>query len=727
MKSLSLAIIMCLSTMLTTPRANAAVQMGGHMDFVLKNGTAVRVFPEAMDLAPLKPRNLSPSRRKINTKPPGGDPCKRLEKEYNKRQGIRERKKKAANKPRKKPNWIKPTPALRGHNFRRAFYLKNKPRGWYYLPREPRLSYKNKKPEATFVKFITDETVEAGGAEGGLFHMMVTYGLTRKEEAELEKELKKAVPGAQLKGMVDLEPSKTGENFIVTSGTLSDEGFAPTGVLTSGRAPNFGGKAAIAGRLSSLGAQLMEATFENTTSDLSVTFAYDYIVKTQAYKAEIRIDMDRIQDMSDCALNLRDKSTSTKTKFDTKGFVVGMLAFGPIGAAIFGLKRKKKTRISEKDIRQGYDTMISMGAVQVVTDQNIPDVDVSAIESSLMTMAMESFTNMQKSFATNQELQAKRSSDQSDADKAAAKQRAKDKASADNYSYFTLTRKQSRMSGVQTFNITKGIALYRTHSMTGNMGGFIRKHKKHIYDEVLLNDPFFKRGTVTVDLDTEALDLYESNMINNAAVEVIVPFKGGSYKNGDVFTRDNISSGGIMKQFTFATRGKDMAKRKCSFRYIETWSLKGGGKWPKAPRAKCAKEMAVTLVPPITTRRIDVEADLAEMEELGVRGADVLLKHNRYGEEVVETARFRVAKGEPYLEQTLFVDKDDKDVQYKIVLTHRDKGKFSSDWALLEDDFVYANLSGLPLSKLEEIRQKVPEVQGIIDELKGLLDQATGS
>ena len=721
---LALAALFTSIGMSVSSTAQAAVQMGAHMDFVLSNGRTIRVFPEAMDLSPIRPGNILPTRQKVNTRPPGGDPCVALKKNYDENTSRRKQIKQAAkNKKPVKPNWIKPHPKLKNINFRRAFFLNNKPRGWYYLPSEPRISFKDDVPEATFVKFVTDETTEAGGAEGGLFHLMVTYGLSKEEQDELAAALKSAVPGAVLKGMVDLEPSKDSDNFVVTSGTLSDEGFSPTGILTSGRAPNYPGqKAAIAGRLSSLGAQLMEASFENTTTDLSVTFAYDYIVKTQAYKAEVRIDMDVIQDIQDCVYQQRDKIKTTKDEFDGKGFAIGLMVAGPIGAIFGGWKKKKKVRIQEQDLRQGYETLLSLGAVQIKIDQNIPDADVSTIESSLMEMAMQSFTSMQQSFATSQELQAKKSSDASEADKEAAKQRARDKRRADKYRYFELKRKQVRRTGVQTFKIEKGVALYRTHSMTGNIGGFIREHKDLIYDEVLLNDPFFRRGTITVDLDTEALDLFEDNMINNAAVEVIVPFPGDPYTNSDVFTRADIASGGIMKQFTFATRGSTTAGSNCPYKYVESWSLKGGGKWPKNPREKCAKEMAVTLVPPIRTRTIDVEADLGEMDELGIRGADVLLRHNRYGREEVETARFRVAKGEAYLEQTLYVDKDNTDVDYKIVLTHRDKGKFSTDWAKLDDDFVYANLSSLPLSTLEQIRQKVPEVKEIIDEVRGLLE-----
>ena len=132
--------------------------------------------------------------------------------------------------------------------------------------------------------------------------------------------------------------------------------------------------------------------------------------------------------------------------------------------------------------------------------------------------------------------------------------------------------------------------------------------------------------------------------------------------------------------------------------------------------------MAVTLVPPIRVRQVDVEADLAEMESLDVRAAEVLLRHKRYGKRRVESARFRVVKAEPYVEKRLFVDKDDSDVEYKIVLTHKTKGKVSTDWMPLEDDYVFANLSGLPLDTLEEIQQKIPEVRELIDDLRAALD-----
>ncbi len=706
------------------PPVHGAVQMGGHMDFVLNNGRTVRVFPEAVDSGPIRPGNILPKRQNAPMKPPGGDPCLRLEAEYNKRTGERQKREQRKNTNQQfNPAWIKKTAKLKAANFRRLHFMQRKPTGWYYLPSEPRVSFKQGIPEATFVKFVTDETVEQGGAEGGLFHVMVTYGLTQDEEKELQEALKDAVPGAVLRGMVDLEPSRSTENFVVTSGILSDEGFAPKGPLKSGQAPSYpGARAALAGRLSSQGAQLMETTFENPTSDLSVTFAYDYIVKTQAYKAEVRIDMDRIQEVADCALQTRDVTKTTSSRFDAKGAILGGLLGGPIGSIFFGWKKDTKVRISEKDLREGYETLLNLGAVQINIEQNLPDADVSVIESSLMTLAMESFTSMQKSFATNEELQARKEANESDVNAEINKQRARDRNKADHHEVFTLKRKHTRMTGVQTLKIEKGIALYRTHTMTGNIGGILRDHKDQVYDTVLLNDPFFKRGIISVDLDTEALDLFAANMINNASVEVIVPFKEGDYSNQDVFKRDDISAAQIMKQFTFAQRGEYKPGAKCAYQYIEKWSMTGGGIWPANPKPRCAREMAITLVPPITVREIDVEADLAEMEQLGIRAAEVLLRHQRYGQEKIEAAEFRLGKGESYLEHPLFVDKDNPAVDYKIVLTHRSKGKFDTEWEPLEDNFVYANLSGLPMDKLEEIRQKIPEIKEIIEEIKDAVE-----
>ena len=531
--------------------------------------------------------------------------------------------------------------------------------------------------------------------------MLVTYGLTKQEESELRALLKQAVPGAVLKGMVDLEPAKNGDNFVVTSGTLSDQGFAPTGILTSGRAPTVAGtKAAIAGRVSATGAQLLEATFDNTTSDLSVTFVYDYIAKTPAYRATVNINLDRINEVLECEKH--QKSTNSKvTGVDFGGAIRNIHTLG-----IWGSPLKRKKIVTEEHLQEAYKSLLLTGAVTIKIDQDLPDVDVTEIENSFMSMAMESFSNMQRSFTD--EKQADKPDDEGKDGKKS------NTPKGDNWKVYTLTRKREKLSGVVTFTMEKGVAVYRTHAMTGNMGGFLREHKDEIFDEVILNDPFFKRGKVWVDMDVEALDLFDKHMVNNASIEVVVPRDGKDYKNTDVFTKTDFSEGRVTTEFTFAS-GKTDGGVNCPFKYMETWSLKGGGKWPKVPQLKCSSAMSITLVPPIEAHTVDVEADLNEMESAGIPAADVQLRYNQYGKSKTETVKFRVVKGENYQEKTVFVDKERPSIEYRLVLVSKNGSKIDpSPWQKLEGEFVYANLSGLPTSYLDKLRKVIPGLAEIL-------------
>lgn len=710
---LSFALLVAACTFITCSwvgPAEGAVKMGYHMDFVLSNGTSVRVFPQAEE----KGRFVQPITRpdpKVNTKPIGGDPCEALKKKFDEKTGKRKARVNVKGTG-KLPPWVKKIPALTNYYAASASVVKEKPTAWYYLPATPRLSFRDGKPEATLVKFMTDEETGKNSAEGGIFHLLATYGLTMEEEAELSVLLGEAVPGALLKGMVDLEPARSGDNFIVTSGTLSDEGFAPKGVLTSGRAPSQpGGKVAMAGRLSAIGAQLLATTFENPTSDFSVTFVYDYIAKTPAYNAQVVIDLDKVRETAECSLKSQD---SRRVLSASDRFHNTLRSISPIHS-IFTKKRRGRLTVSRQQLEEAYDTLIMLGAVDIQIDQNLPDADVTALESGLMDMAMNSFLEMQRSFATPEEAKA---SDLDLKDNAKAKD-----PSGQNWAVYKVKRKREKMSGRLTMNISKSMAIYRTHTMTGNMGAELRNYSDDVFSEVTLNDPFFKRGLITVDLDFDALELFENKMVNNASVEVIVPFKGQApYKNNDIFTHKDVQDGKVISKFTFATRGVDTSNHSCPFKYVESWSLRGGGKWPRNPRPQCSKEFKVTLTPPIEARGIEVEADLGEMEATGIRAADVLLRHKRYGKEKIERVKFRVANPNPYVEKTLFVDKSGEGkpetlVEYRVVFVHKVKGQLPpSPWRKLEGNFVYASITGLPESNLDAIKALVPAIEEFLGE-----------
>lgn len=697
MKILTSSLVLCVLMALSTS-SDAAVQLGMHMDIVLSNGTTVRVFPAAGSSTKGSPR---PSWTPLPSppRPANEDPCQALEDAYDARRAGTSRIKASQAQVQMKPagtamrpTWIKPTPALLRVIGNAALKSMAKPTAWYYLPTEPRLSFKNGEPEALFMNFITDETKDAGGAEGGLFHLLVTYGLTKEEESELRTELTKVVPGAVLKGQVDLLPAGNNQNFIVTSGTLSDKGFAPEGILTSGFAPTYpGGKAAMAARLDATGAQLLAKTFDSDsgTADLSVTFVYDYIAKTRAFTAELTIELDQIREVTECIE--RTRRTNKEKFFEFKVF------FPHIGERVKG--------VTMEQIEGMYDLLLTSGMINIKIDQNLPDVDTSMIESALMTNAMESFLNMQRQFETPPLNMPDTSSDDEDDDNT---------PKTDNYRVFEMATKRSRMQGRLSYRVTKEMAVYRSHAITGNMGAELRKYRDKVFSTALLNDPFFKRGEIIVSVDPEAFPLFDARQINNASVSIEVPIAGSTpFKDQAAFFAKDIASGiDAVKTFTFATNGKGSPDPDCIIKYTASWSLRGGGQWPSNPQPECSNQLAITLTPPIFSRTIDVEADLGELEALGIRAADVKLRHQRYGKTKIDTVKFRVASGEGYKSYEIFIDKsasgEQPPVEYAIVFNHKVAGQLTqTPWQRLEGDFIIANVSGLPAAYLDSISSTV--------------------
>ena len=60
------------------------------------------------------------------------------------------------------------------------------PQCYYYLPFNFRLSFKNEKPEVSFISWKNDENSEI---IGGIMHLITVWGINPKQEAELERKM----------------------------------------------------------------------------------------------------------------------------------------------------------------------------------------------------------------------------------------------------------------------------------------------------------------------------------------------------------------------------------------------------------------------------------------------------------------------------------------------------------------------------------------------------------
>ena len=694
---------------------SAAVEVGMYMDFKLKDGSTVRVFPAATDSSNY---GLNPSWNKQpgTSQPEASDnSCTAIHEALKTDLPQREIQQQESNMgqmlPANYPGWLKSAPGKLEVTGTAAIKRMRKPTDWYYLPNEPRVSIKNGRPEATFLKFQTDEVDESGEAvaEGGIFHLMATVGLTTAQQAELRAALARAVPGARLRGAVDMQPSSRGEqNFIVTSAALSDSDFS-TGLVTSGFAPSAaGGKAALAGRLTSVGATLLETSLGNSTADLSLTFAYQYVAKVPAFNAKVTIDLDRIKRTAECM-------SESQTTHRRSGWKFGGWK------ALFGIPVEQTNEVvgvTQEQLEEAFTKVRTTGGVKIEIDQSLPDIDISVIEQSLVQTAMGAFMEMQKSFTTTELLNSMPMPEDDDDEEGS------DKPNSENYRIYKVRISEEEMSGKLVFEIDKRMAVYRDHYITGNMGAEMRRYKDQVFQRVDMRDDFFKRGVITAGLDTDAIELFGQGILQAASVEVRVPFKEYSdFTDNELFTHQKVAAADTQRLFTYSTGG-EAADPNCLYEYKVVWRIKGGRTYPKSPRMICGDSIQIPMESPVEPRQVSVEADLNQFNDVGIGYAEVQFRYPQFGRPTEDSLAFRVSEFNASQYQTLYVDTAKGSsarpaIEYRVVMQHKTVGTLPpSPWIKMELGNVYVNFAQLPASYLRSISSKV-DGSGSVHQLAG--------
>ena len=108
---------------------------------------------------------------------------------------------------------------------------------FYYLPDQPRLAYKDGKPQFSFLKYArTRETGKAGigrAEGGGIIHFLVTYGASKARVKAAEKELQERHPDAKIVGPIVY---RRGSFALITS--FKEGNTTTTRTVAVGKAPD---------------------------------------------------------------------------------------------------------------------------------------------------------------------------------------------------------------------------------------------------------------------------------------------------------------------------------------------------------------------------------------------------------------------------------------------------------------------------------------------------------
>ena len=559
---------------------------------------------------------------------------------------------------------------------------------YYYLPTNPHISkHPDGMPKFSMIRFVTDKTKEEGGVEGAVLHFMVEYGLTKEQQDETAKLLKKRFKNAVLKGAVNLEVGAEGNSFNVISAVLGDKDFTPT-LITSGKAPVMEGQqAAVAARLDAYGATLLAKGFEQPTSQVSVQFELKYIVQLPAYDVKVIIDYDKYHQMESEYTHTREKEVKRERYWNPKWY-------NP-----FKVSTRTTTALTEEEQSQALDFLMESGVVTFDYVQHVPDSDKEIVDSGLHKIVLESFFDMQNRLGepTEEEL----SDEDAEADKEAAAERRKDAVKHNKYSYTVYQRKEIRRKSKQVLNLKKVIARYETHTMEGNVGAWYDQFKDNpqLVTEVNLDDPFFQRREMRFVIDNEAYDIF-NEMVNYATIQVRVPRKGQRpFIDELTIDKKYLESNGQTAMLTYARMGDDAQ----TYDYAVQWSLRGGHLYPVEPKWKEGELMAVTLAAPVKPRTLEAEADLEELEELGIARVSVELQYSQFGKRHTDSKGLSLspAVGEPMVEKVIYQDVGNGKLSYRLIYHHKKMGKIVQDsWQSVDGDYIYCAPTEIIVDKI---------------------------
>jgi len=286
-------------------------------------------------------------------------------------------------------------------------------------------------------------------------------------------------------------------------------------------------------------------------------------------------------------------------------------------------------------------------------------------------------------------------------DQEAIAARRKEAAKVSHYRYTAFQRKEITRKSSQVLNLKKVMARYEQHTMTGNVGAWYAKYKDNpkLVAEVNLDDPFFQRREMRFVIDNEAYDIFQQ-MVNYATIQVRVPRKGQRPFIDEVtIDRKFLEQSGQTATLSYARMGDDAQ----TYDYAVQWSLRGGHLYPAKPKWQQGELMAVTLAAPVRPQLIEAEADLDQLEELGVARVSVELRYKRFGKKFTDRRGLALspAAGEPVVDKTFYFDADSDQVEYRLIFHHKQLGKIAEpNWKPVEGDYIFCAPGELLLNRL---------------------------
>ena len=482
------------------------------------------------------------------------------------------------------------------------------------------------------------------------------------------------------------------ESFRIISGTLTNAKFTPN-LITTGRAPLMpGSKIAVAAVMEKHGAQLLAATFEESRSitDVSINLLFKYEVMMPRVEGMITVDWSKVDSLYQ---QLRRDYVHADLRKGKKG---PLPSGNKLGDDIIS------------DTERDYLISYLKENKAVIINMDIQELD-NPIAQQVVEAYMEYFTSSiaDKEFVKDEEIQPIPPGEPYIPNK-------------NLYQYhFRKTKIEKKAkSGTETYKLTLRLPMVQEMTITENLASWYDgvKNNDKCIATVNLNDPFFEHRDINFILNADAEEMIQNKEISYVTVDVLKERSTGNNFERDVtFDKTFITESGIKATLNYA---RDADKNTDFYKYKCQWSFKDGDLYPQNPQWVLGNWQAVTLTPPIKPRKIEFEANLDELAEMGFVRASLELRYFKFGREYMTNIPMTVSKGQSLIEQIIYTDRDQQGYAYRVILTNSDNeiGKLALDWeAKINDDYVFASIPKELVNNDPEFIQKAKKAAQIAE------------
>lgn len=517
------------------------------------------------------------------------------------------------------------------------------PKAYYYIPQFPRLATK---PDGSLEILCLQYAAAdgSGKANGGLFHALIEFTLPEDVLAELDKELKKQVPGARIVGPVPLlHAAKDGEagggSFRIVSGILTEreEGGFTQSVVKSDEAPLLpGSKAVVAAILTAEGATLLWNSLKSPTSDVSVSIHAYFEAAVQAYNAKVTADVSTVYKHLSEVQNRQQNYTRRQVR-----------------KVIDDLQRTGTLKIESLDRTAGLGIKATEmdGILQIVTTK--------------LTELMFDHTGgwaadpARETAVENNQIQGRQS-------RGFLSRLFRGTGDQKYYSddQYVLKDRTDIRHNVFSLVLTKNSTIRVPVDTAGNLGGLYAAlgEDKRYFRIVDLADPAFERQAISFLVDGGSVASFEDT-VNFVAVNLRKEYPDQPAISRSLrFTDADVKAGKTIQEISLPRLGTPGSDWWSNFEYRIVWGLRGGrqvsdpaqeGAWKRGTTS------TLQIDPPFEKRVIEIDADRQLFIANGITAA------------VVEFAT--LLAGQPKRDQSVILRATDASPTTKLAVYH-DRG-----------------------------------------------------